>query len=243
MASVCNPLIPYSKTPLNATKLPSSTSQDAALPRMGAMVLAAGAGRRMGHRPKCLLQLNGRSLIDRQLEAVFQAGLASALVVLGHHAERIQQEAALQHRGARWVVNPDPDAGHVSSLRTGLQALPPDLDAVMVLLADQPMIDVAAIQALMNAYAARPEGAHMVQPTVQDLPGNPVVFSSAVVSQILAGDVQMGARQWQQLHPEKTYRWKTPDARYRLDVDNEQDLQTLKTLTGHSLLWPSDLSR
>jgi molybdenum cofactor cytidylyltransferase len=197
----------------------------------------------MGHRPKCLLQLNGRSLIDRQLEAVFQAGLVSVLVVLGHHAERIQQEAALQHRGARWVVNPDPDAGHVSSLRAGLLALPPDLDAVMVLLADQPMIDVTAIQALMNAYATRPEGMQMVQPTVQNLPGNPVVFSSAVVSQILAGDVQMGARQWQQLHPEKTYRWKTPDARYRLDVDNEQDLQNLKTLTGHSLLWPSDVIR
>lgn len=223
--------------------LPTPTSQDAALPRMGAMVLAAGAGRRMGHRPKCLLQLNGRSLIDRQLEAVFQAGLVSVLVVLGHHAERIQQEAALQHRGARWVVNPDPDAGHVSSLRAGLLALPPDLDAVMVLLADQPMIDVTAIQALMNAYATRPEGMQMVQPTVQNLPGNPVVFSSAVVSQILAGDVQMGARQWQQLHPEKTYPWKTPDARYRLDVDNEQDLQNLKTLTGHSLLWPSDLIR
>jgi molybdenum cofactor cytidylyltransferase len=210
---------------------------------MGAMVLAAGAGSRMGHRPKCLLQLNGRSLLDRQLEAIRQAGLAGVLVVLGHHAERIQQEAALKQWGARWVVNPDPDAGHVSSLRSGLQALPPDLDAVMVLLADQPMIDVTAIQSLMNAYADRPEGTHMVQPTVQDFPGNPVVFSSEVASQILAGDVQMGARQWQKLHPEKTFRWKTPDARYRLDVDNEQDLQTLKTLTGHSLLWPSDLSR
>jgi molybdenum cofactor cytidylyltransferase len=182
-------------------------------------------------------------LLDRQLEAIRQAGLAGVLVVLGHHAERIQQEAALKQWGARWVVNPDPDAGHVSSLRSGLQALPPDLDAVMVLLADQPMIDVTAIQSLMNAYADRPEGTHMVQPTVQDLPGNPVVFSSEVASQILAGDVQMGARQWQKLHPEKTFRWETPDARYRLDVDNEQDLQTLKTLTGHSLLWPSDLSR
>ena len=223
--------------------LPTSISPDAAWPRVGAMVLAAGAGLRMGYRPKCLLQLNGRSLIDRQLEAVVQAGLASVLVVLGHHAERIQQEAALQQWGVRWVVNPDPDVGHVSSLHTGLQALPPDLDAVMVLLADQPMVDVTAIHALMHAYATRPEGTQMVQPTVQNLPGNPVVFSSAVVLQILAGGIQMGARQWQQLHPEKTYRWKTPDARYRLDVDSEQDLQTLKNLTGHSLIWPSDLSR
>ncbi len=207
------------------------------------MVLAAGAGRRMGHRPKCLLQLKGRSLIDRQLEALSHAGLAPVLVVLGHHAERIQQEAALRDWNARLVVNPQPDAGHVSSLRTGLQALTSDVDAVMVLLADQPMIDVTAIQSLMNAYAARPLGTHMVQPTVQDLPGNPVVFSSVVVSQILSGDDQMGARQWQQAHPEKTYRWKTPDARYRLDVDNAQDLQALEALTGHSLLWPSDLSR
>ncbi|WP_300557906.1 nucleotidyltransferase family protein [Limnohabitans sp. Rim8] len=210
---------------------------------MGAIVLAAGAGSRMGHRPKCLLQLSGRSLLERQLEALSEAKLAPLLVVLGHYAERIQQEIALQHWGARVVLNHQPDDGHVSSLRAGLLALPLDLDAVMVLLADQPMIDAQAVHALIQAYAARPVGTQLLQPTVQDLPGNPVIFSSVVVSQIMAGDVQMGARQWQKAHPNESYRWKTPDARYCLDVDNEEDRQTVETLTGQSLIWPHDLSQ
>ena len=86
---------------MNATKQSNATSQDAALPRMGAVVLAAGAGRRMGHRPKCLLQLNGRSLIDRQLEAVFQAGLVSVLVVLGHmrNASNKKRRSSIGARG------------------------------------------------------------------------------------------------------------------------------------------------
>jgi molybdenum cofactor cytidylyltransferase len=210
---------------------------------MGAIVLAAGAGLRMGHRPKCLLQLSGKSLLERQLEALSQTQLAPLLVVLGHHAERIQQESALRHWGARVVLNPQPDDGHVSSLRAGLLALPHDLDAVMVVLADQPLIDAQAIDALIQAFVSRPVGTQMLQPTVQELPGNPVVFSSEVATQILAEDGQMGARQWQKAHPDELYRWKTPDARYRLDVDNEQDRQTVETLTGQSLLWPSDLSR
>lgn len=214
-----------------------------ALPRMGAIVLAAGAGQRMGYRPKCLLQLDGRSLIDRQLAALTQSGLAPLWVVLGHHAQRIQQEPALRLWGAQVVVNLHPDEGHVGSLRAGLRELPSDLDAVLVVLADQPLIDAQAIQALVVAYASRPAGMHMLQPTVQGLPGNPVVLSSWVVSQLLAGDAQMGARQWQQAHPDQAYRWNTPDARYRLDVDNEQDRQTVETLTGQSLRWPSDLSR
>lgn len=209
---------------------------------MGAIVLAAGAGSRMGHRPKCLLQLSGRSLLERQLEALSKAQLAPLLVVLGHHAERIQQESALLHWGARVVLNPQPDDGHVSSLRAGLLALPPDLDAVMVVLADQPLVDAQAVHALIQAYVSRPVGTQMLQPTVQDLPGNPVIFSTVVAKQILAQDGQMGARQWQKAHPDEFYRWKTPDARYRLDVDNEQDRQTVETLTGLSLLWPNDLS-
>lgn len=212
-------------------------------PRIGGLVLAAGAGSRMGYRPKCLLQLDGMSLLERQLQALSLAGVSPIWVVLGHHAERILQDGALARWVAQSVRNAQPEDGHVSSLRTGLQVLPPSLDGVVVALADQPLMNAQAVQALLQAFVQRPAGTQMLQPRVQGLPGNPVVFSATVMAQILAGDAHMGARQWQQAHPEAVYHWETPHAHYRLDVDNEADRQALEKLTGQSLSWPHDLNR
>ena len=205
-------------------------------------MLAAGAGSRMGHRPKCMLQLDGLSLLERQLQAMTLAGVSPIGVVLGHHAERILQDGAVARWAAQPVLNPQPDDGHVSSLRTGLRALPSDLDAVLVALADQPLIDAQAVLALLQAFAQRPAGTQLLQPIVQGLPGNPVVFSGAVVGQILAGGDEMGARQWMQAHPEAVYRWETPHSLFRLDVDNESDRLAVEQLTGQSLSWPHDLN-
>lgn len=211
-------------------------------PRMGGLVLAAGAGSRMGYRPKCLMQLDGISLLERQLQALALLGLAPVAVVLGHHAQRILQDGALTRWAAQAVFNPRPDDGHVSSLRAGLRALPPGLDAVMVALADQPLIHAQALQDLLQAFAQRPAGTQMVQPSVQGWPGNPVVFSGKVVADILAGGAHMGARQWQQAHPEAVFRWETTHGHYRLDVDNEEDRLAFETRTGQSLRWPDDLN-
>lgn len=230
---------PSWSTRLNATPFVLPTPGSAL--RLGGLILAAGAGSRMRTRPKCLLELDGMSLLARQLQALTQAGVRPIRVVLGHHAERILQEGALAHWGGQPVRNPRPDDGHVSSLRMGLRALPTDLEAVLVALADQPLIDTPAVQALIQAFAQRPAGTQLIQPSVEGLPGNPVVFSAAVMAQILAGDEGMGARQWMQSHPEAVYRWETPHGHYRLDVDNEEDRQTVEQMTGKSLRWPDDL--
>lgn len=209
--------------------------------RIGAILLAAGAGSRMGHRPKSLLQLEGISLLERQLQALSQAGVEERVVVLGYHANRIQQEAALSVLATRQVIHTHPESGHVSSLRMGLQALPADLDAVLVALADQPLINAQDVLDLINAFKHRPEGTHMLQPTVQGLPANPVMFTGAVRMQILAEHDAMGARQWQAAHPDGVYRWNTPNTHYRTDVDSEADRLALQTQTGLRLVWPEDL--
>lgn len=226
-------------TPLKATQRPQPTPKPA-LP-IGGLVLAAGAGSRMGHRPKCLLQIDGVSLLERQLQALSLAGVTPIRVVLGHHADRILQDEAWARWAAQPVHNPQPDDGHVSSLRIGLRALPPGLDAVVVALADQPLIDVHAVQALLAAFAQRPAGTELLQPSVQGLPGNPVVFSGEVMAQILAGDDHMGVRPWQRAHPAAVHHWETPHGHYRLDVDNEDNRQAVEALTGQRLLWPADL--
>lgn len=207
---------------------------------VGAVLLAAGSGSRMGNRPKSLLELGGVPLIRRQLIALSGAGVDELVVVLGHYTDLI--EPAVQDFPVTLVRNLDPDAGQVSSLRLGLQALSPKIDAVLVALADQPLINSQDINDLISAYKKRPEGAQVVQPTVNGQPGNPVMFSGEVREQILAGEARVGCKQWQAAHAEAVHRWESANQRYRTDVDSPEDIEALATRTGHRLRWPAHLN-
>ena len=207
---------------------------------VGAVLLAAGSASRMGMRPKCLLELGGVPLIRRQLIALSGAGVDEVVVVLGHYAGRIEE--SVKEFPLTLVRNPDPDAGQISSLRLGLAALSPKLDAVLVALADQPLINAQDITDLIAAYKKRPATAQVVQPTVAGLPGNPVMFSALVREQILAGAAHIGCRQWQAANPEQVHPWMTSNSRYRVDVDTPQDIEALASRTGHRLQWPLDLA-
>ncbi|MDP3925018.1 MAG: nucleotidyltransferase family protein [Hydrogenophaga sp.] len=206
---------------------------------VGAILLAAGSGSRMGNRPKSLLELGGIALIRRQIIALSGAGVDELVVVLGHHAERIA--LAVQEFPVTVVHNQDPDAGQVSSLRIGLQALSPKIDTVLVALADQPLINSQDINDLIGAYKKRPAGTLVVQPEVDGQPGNPVMFGGEVREQILAGEARLGCKQWQAAHPEQVHRWASTNQRYRTDVDTPEDIEALAARTGHRLVWPKDL--
>ena len=207
---------------------------------VGAVLLAAGSASRMGHRPKALLQLGGVPLVRRQLIALSGAGVDELVVVLGHHAEHI--EPLVRDFPVTLVRNPDPDQGQTSSLRLGLAALGGKIDAVLVALADQPLIGAQDINDLIGAYKKRPDGAQVVQPTVDGQPGNPVMFSQGVREAILAGDANVGCRQWQAAHPDQVHRWATTNQRYRTDVDTPEDIEALAQRTGHRLTWPAHLA-
>ena len=206
---------------------------------VGAVLLAAGSASRMGHRPKALLQLGGVPLVRRQLIALSGAGVDELVVVLGHHAEHI--EPLVQDFPVTVVRNPNPDDGQVSSLRLGLAALTGKIDAVLVALVDQPLIGAQDINDLIGAYKKRPQGAQVVQPTVDGQPGNPVMFSTEVRDAILAGEANVGCRQWQAAHPDQVHRWATTNTRYRTDVDTPEDIEALAQRTGHRLQWPAHL--
>ncbi len=204
---------------------------------VGAVVLAAGAGARMGYRPKCLLELHGIPLIQRQLAALLAAGVVEPVVVLGHYAAHI--EPLLIGLPISVICNPEPLVGLVSSLRIGLQALPSRIDTVLVALADQPLVNAQDIGELLNAYCQRPEGTVLVRADVDGQPGNPVVFSAQVREEILNSDSAVDCRQWQEAHPDRIYRWPSSNGHFLVDVDSPKDIELLAVRTGHRLYWPS----
>jgi molybdenum cofactor cytidylyltransferase len=176
--------------------------------RTGALILAAGAGRRMGGRAKCLLEVQGKSLLERLVRSVRDLGLHTPVLVLGHHAIDIQAHLAQwpEHLMLRQVVNPAPEDDPASSLHLGLHALDTDVQAVMVLLADQPRINTADIGAMLGVFQRRPPGCQVVLPVVNGVPGHPVIFDAAVRADLLAAP-GTGLRQWRAAYPETTLPW------------------------------------
>lgn len=211
-------------------------------PVVGAVLLAAGAGSRLGGRPKALLELDGVPLIRRQLIALSDAGVDEVVVVLGHHSEAV--EAAARGFNVTLARNPSPDDGQAFSVRVGLLALSGRLDAVIVALADQPLVNAQDVIALIRAFETRGDAA-MVVPSVSGgageaaKPGNPVIFEAALRDEWLAGDVEATGRTWRMNHPRRVSWFDTDNIHYLMDIDTPDDLRRFAERTGHELRWPA----
>ena len=210
--------------------------------RTGVLILAAGAGRRMGGRAKCLLEAQGHSLLQRTVRSVRSAGLHTPVLVLGHHAAEIQAHVAQwpAHLKPREVVNPAPEDDPATSLHIGLRALEADVQAVMVLLADQPLIDAADIGAVLGAFQRRPAGCEVVMPVVNGVPGHPVMFGAAVHADLLAAP-GTSLRQWRAANPQATLAWEVDNPHYTRDLDTPNDLDALARDTGWVCRWPEPM--
>lgn len=219
---------------LPPTKYPHKT------PKSGAVLLAAGEGSRMGSVPKSLLALDGIPLIQRHLIALREAGLDQIVVVTGYHYEAI--EAALVDQAVRVVRNPEPQRGQQSSVRLGVSALGRGFDLVMVVLADQPLIDVADHDELIQAFTHRPAGAGVLYPQVGDQRGNPVVFSGEVIQTMLDSGNDADFRRFIDEHPGMVYRYPTSNKHFIVDLDTPEDLTTFRQRTGRMLQWPEGLT-
>lgn len=141
--------------------------------RIAGVVLAAGTSSRMGAN-KLLAPLEGRPMICHAVETALVAALDPVLVVLGHQAEAV--EAAVSSRTAAFVRNPCFSEGLSTSLKAGLAALAPDIDAAMILLGDMPDVRPGLIARMAEAFDPA-RGRAIVAPTRGGRQGNPVLWS------------------------------------------------------------------
>ena len=202
-----------------------------------AVVLAAGAGSRMGHRPKGALRVNGRPLIERTLAALRGAGIEDVVVVLGEHRDALWP--LLQGLAVPSVFNPQAmSAGLTSSQRLGLQQMRPEHPWVLMALADQPLLAAPDVQALIDAFDQRPQGMQALYPEVKGQPGNPVLLSRCAVEEILRQPPDFGCKDWRQTQRTRVMAWPTDRPCYVTDLDTPQDLDQLRASTGWDCQWP-----
>lgn len=191
---------------------------------MAGLLLAAGAGTRMGG-PKALLSWRGRPLVEHGVRMLAEGGCDPILVVVGAEAARVREEARLG--GATVVVAEGWAEGIGASLRTGLEALGSDVDAVVIALVDQPLVTATTVGRLIRAHH---DGARVAVATYAGRQRNPVLLarrSWTAVGASAVGDV--GARAWLRDHPDQVTAVACDDAGAPDDLDTPADLARLGT--------------
>lgn len=189
------------------------------------IVLAAGASTRMG-RPKQLLPLGGRPLLQRTLDQAAAACLDELILVLGHRAAEIRDALDLPDPSrCRVVVNEHYRAGQAGSLRRGLRSADPAAAAAAILLGDQPLVTAGLIDRVVRAY--REAGARAARPMYvgaggERVPGHPVLLDRSTWAELerLGGD--RGARDLLAAHPDWLCEIPLGDDP-PLDVNTEED--------------------
>jgi CTP:molybdopterin cytidylyltransferase MocA len=203
--------------------------------RIGAVLLAAGEGRRMGGVAKALIRLQGVPLISRQLVALSGAGVDEVVVVTGHARHAVEEE--VRSYVVTLAHNDDHAAGDQASVRIGLAALSGPFDAVMVVPVDQPLIGASDLTELIGAFKKRPAG-HVVVPVVDGRRGNPIVLGEVALARILASGTSLGCRHLIEREPELVHAYETANTRFVTDLDTIGDLEALAQRTGWRLELP-----
>jgi molybdenum cofactor cytidylyltransferase len=203
--------------------------------RIGAVLLAAGEGRRMNGVAKALIRLQGVPLIRRHLVALSGAGVDEVVVVTGHARDAV--EAQVHGFPVTLAHNSGYSQGQEGSVRVGLAALDGPFDAVFVVLADQPMIGAGDLTELIGAFKKRPAG-HVVVPVVEGRRGNPILLDDVAHAQILASGTNLACRHLIERQPELVHVHDTANGRFVVDLDTVEDVQALAERTGWRLELP-----
>ncbi|WP_327045108.1 nucleotidyltransferase family protein [Microbispora sp. NBC_01189] len=205
------------------------------------LLLAAGGGSRFGG-PKALVEFEGERLAGRGVRLLAEGGCRPVLVVVGAAQAAVEAELRSMvenaaggvagnaevgaEAGAVVVRNELWETGMGSSLRAGLRALPPSAAAVVIALADQPLVRPEAVRRLIAAFRG---GARVAVAAYGGVPRNPVLIARehlAEVAALAVGDV--GARPFLRAHPDLVTAVACDDVGDPADVDTPDDLRRLR---------------
>ncbi|MDA8255673.1 MAG: molybdopterin-binding/glycosyltransferase family 2 protein [Betaproteobacteria bacterium] len=191
--------------------------------RVAALVLAAGSSRRMAGSNKLLQPVGGVPMVRRAANAALASRCAGVVVVTGFAADAVRE--SLAGLDLAFAHNAAHESGMASSLRTGLQALPADTDAVVVVLGDMPCIDAGHIDRLVAAFD--PRRGHIVVPMSQGRRGNPILWPREFFAEMQQVQGDIGARELLQRHADRIDGVACDDAAIFADVDTPAALESL----------------
>ena len=197
--------------------------------RIGALLLAAGEGARLGGRAKGAIEIEGEPLLLRGLRILSEVGVDEVVVVTGHYQSDVaplltQARVLFDNDCLLEVTQPTADHSQSDSLRIGVAGLSQAVDAAMVLPVDMPALTRQDLIALIGAYKHADPGIEFVGPMVDARPGNPVLFSQRIALKIAQGEGDFGSGAWRHQRPDWLLEWQTDNLHYVTDIDTPEDL-------------------
>jgi len=193
---------------------------------IAAIVPAAGMSTRMG-RNKLLLAFRDRPLIARAVDTLLESEVDQVVVVLGHEADKVK--AKLQGRQVTIVENPSYGQGMSTSIRVGLGAVSSDARAIMIYLADQPLLEPEDVNRLIRAFAeAREHNKSIVVPFYRGQRGNPVILDASYKKDILEVVGEVGCKRVIKRNPDKVLVVEMETDHVVRDVDRMEDYEGLQ---------------
>lgn len=189
---------------------------------IGGIVLAAGCSARMGGT-KQLLPYKGNSLLQHVLDLVRCINFSQRVLVLGHAASEIRRRSRMDGFTIRY--NPSYELGQSTSVRSGIQALDPEIQGAIFFLGDQPLVGQHTVRALIQAYEQTQ--APIVVPVYKTKRGNPVFFHRSLFAEILSVSGDTGPRALLAKYAHCLIRVEVEDPGVVQDVDTWEDYRRL----------------
>jgi molybdenum cofactor cytidylyltransferase len=174
-------------------------------------------------RQKLLLPLGGQPVIARVVDEVSRSAVDKVFVVVSPDGEPIRQ--TLAGRPITFILNPNPETGMLGSVRCGLRALPPEGEAVLVVLGDQPGLTAQVVDLLLGTF--RRGGGRIVAPVWQGRRGHPVLVSLQFRDELLNSHDQSGLRGLLHQHSQDISLVEANTPAVLEDMDTPEDYQRI----------------
>jgi molybdenum cofactor cytidylyltransferase len=183
-----------------------------------AIVLAAGESRRMG-TPKLILPFGEVTMIETVVCTLLRSKVDRVLVILGSDRDKIMP--LLAGKDVDTVVNARYQEGMLSSIQAGFQALPQEVEAVLVFLGDQPLIPVSVIDKMIECYKKAGKG--IILPVYKKKRGHPLLIDTKYKDEVIALSPAVGLRALTHNHPEDVHEVDVATVHVLKDIDYPED--------------------
>jgi len=196
------------------------------------IVLAAGTSSRFG-RPKQLLELGGKTVLEWTLNACLDSQIECTYLILGHKHQQILETLSekIKHPRLNIIVNQNYRNGQSASLRAGILEIRDTFPSVMFVLGDQPLVDSPTINHLLECFWASEK--NICVPFYQKKRGNPAIFSAMFYDKISSIKGDVGAREIIEDHPGEVLRIAVKRLSFFHDIDTKKDFEKAQSFFYH----------
>ncbi len=181
---------------------------------VSAIFLAAGESKRMG-KPKLLLPFNNSTILEQAVDNLLNSRVDEVIVVVGNRAREMIEKLA--KRPVKIAVNPAYREGMSTSIARGLSLVDRKTLAIMLVLADQPLIDKETINKLIETFLSHDKG--IAIPAYQGKRGHPIIFSAKYKKELLELKGDVGGRQIIREHPDDVLEVAVNSPSINIDID------------------------